>query len=84
MSDRIHCDHCDATIPPDIWRLTLHCGIQRGDYGHEETEERDYCMACVESIPLLREIYEDQFEQEPDDVQVEPKADAPAAEGEQG
>ena len=63
MSERIHCDHCDAVIALDVTRLTLKCGTAKGDTWHSEATERDYCAKCVERIPLLKAIYAEQFEE---------------------
>lgn len=63
MSERIHCDHCDAVIPAAITRLTLRCGTAKADTWHQEEETRDYCPDCIEKIPLLTNIFAEQFEE---------------------
>jgi ribosomal protein S26 len=63
VSERIHCDHCDAVIPKDVTRLTLRCGTAKDDTFHTEQDERDYCADCVEKIPILNAIFAEQFEE---------------------
>ncbi len=55
MSDKTHCDLCDALIPPTETRLTLQLGCARGDTLREEEYPRDICDACVGgSRPLTK------------------------------
>lgn len=63
MSERIHCDHCERVIPTAVTRLTLKCGTAKADTWHCEAAERDYCPDCVQKIPLLRNIFAEQFEE---------------------
>ena len=63
MSERIHCDHCNAVIPRDVTRLTLKCGTAKDDTWSSEEHERDYCADCVEQIPLLKSIFAEQFDE---------------------
>jgi hypothetical protein len=63
MSERIHCDCCDAVIPDGITRLTLQCGTAKADTWQHEDKPRDYCADCVERIPLLKNIFAEQFEE---------------------
>lgn len=53
MSDKVHCDLCDAVIPPDVERLTLKVGIARHDAFHENEVAHDICPACCETDDLL-------------------------------
>jgi len=63
VTARVHCDCCNAVIPDGITRLTLRCGTARADTWQHEDDDRDYCPDCVEKIPLLKNIFAEQFEE---------------------
>jgi hypothetical protein len=61
MSDKIHCDLCDAVIDPTVQRLTLLVGLWQGNEGVDEEQHRDYCAACVEKDWFLKALFAEQL-----------------------
>lgn len=57
MSQKDHCDLCDAVIPDDVPRLTLKVGIGTGNTFNEEENPHDVCKACVEGNGVLQQLF---------------------------
>lgn len=56
MSQKDHCDLCDAVIPEDVARLTLKAGIGHGHLFTELENAFDICPTCVGANTVLQQL----------------------------
>jgi hypothetical protein len=56
MSQKDHCDLCDAVVPDDVARLTLKAGIGVGNTSTELEQPFDICQACVQGNTVLQQL----------------------------
>ena len=61
MSDKTHCDLCDAVIADTVQHLVLTVGLWEGNEGTDEDHHRDFCPACCEKDPVLKALFDEQL-----------------------
>jgi hypothetical protein len=62
MSQKDHCDLCDAVIPDDVARLTLKAGVATGSTGSELDDAFDICPTCVKAHTVLQQFFNEASE----------------------
>lgn len=62
MSQKDHCDLCDAVIPDDVKRLTVKAGIGHGNLLTEMQDAFDVCQKCVTGNTVLQQFFNEASE----------------------
>ena len=62
MSQKDHCDLCDAVIPDDVARLTVKAGIGHGNLLTEMQDAFDICPTCVGAHTVLQQLFNEASE----------------------